>query len=154
MNMEKKSTRKKYLTNPNFQLSFVGIIVGFSGINLLMIYLAQRYFFLHYVQSGKKTGLPLNHVFFQLLRNQQHYMNRIFILTAFFILVFGFIFGLLYSHRIIGPINRLKDFLDRDSTSANQGSVSEREILEIRNSDYFKDLASSINEFIRRKNNK
>jgi methyl-accepting chemotaxis protein len=156
--MDAQSFRRKYLTNPPFQFRFIGIIVGFSAINLAIIYIAQRYFFLHYVHSARKTGLPVNHIFFQLLKNQQQFMDRVFFTTAVFILVFGFIFGTLYSHKITGPLSRLKDFLDKNSISddvsdTNFGLKLPKE-LEFRDSDYFGEIALSLNEFIKRKSNK
>ncbi len=152
--METKSFRKKYLTNPSFQFSFIGIIVGFSGINLLVVYLAQYYFFLHYIRSARKTGLPLNHIFFQLLQNQHHFMNQIFLAVSICILIFGFIFGLVYSHRITGPLSRIKDCLDDQSLEARTETALENGDLEIRKSDYFKEIILSLNEFINRKRKK
>ncbi|MEO7164434.1 MAG: hypothetical protein ABI041_16050 [Bdellovibrionia bacterium] len=151
--METQSFRKKYLTNPSFQFKFVGIIVGFSAANLLIVYAAQRYFFLHYVHSAKKTGLPINHIFFQLLKNQQHFMDRVFLATSICVLVFGFLFGLLYSHRITGPLSRLKNFLDNNSMG-NGSDLNSTQEFEFRKSDYFKEIALSLNEFINRKTKK
>jgi hypothetical protein len=121
-------------------------------MNLLIVYLAQYYFFLHYIRSARKTGLPLNHIFFQLLQNQHHFMNQIFSVVSMGILIFGFVFGLIYSHRITGPLSRIKDFLDGHSLDSLEPRTNSD--LEIRNSDYFKEIILSLNAFIKRKSKK
>src|ERR1700677_3921565 len=92
-------TRTVFLTNPRFQLSFLGYTMGMAFVIIAVFYVANMYFFLKFFAKGKEIGLPPNHVFFKFLKEQQHTMDIIFVVTAAFAFVFLFMFGFFLSNR-------------------------------------------------------
>jgi len=137
--------RKSYLINPRFQISFILILTGFSLTVLTVVYISLMRFFDHYTKNGQGLGLSNKHIFFEFINSQKHFMNRLFLFTSIFLIVFEFIFGLLYSHRICGPLQNMKSFLDHQDPNKTQ------KLLAFRKTDYFKDLAESFNQFMSRR---
>lgn len=105
---------------------------------------ATQYFFYRFTQQGVALGLPADHIFFQFIRSQQIQMNWIFALTATLVAVAISIWGLLMSHRVSGPLYRLKIHLEKMTASGNLSPVK------FRDKDYFPELAESFNKFMTR----
>src|SRR5262245_61137332 len=99
--------RKVFLINPRFQLSFMAWMVGISFVVVGIFYGANWYFFREFWEQGKALGLPPDHVFFEFLRDQRQFMNWIFVGTAICSFVSVCLIGLVFSHRVAGPLYRL-----------------------------------------------
>ena len=142
-NVKKLGTLKRtiFLTNPRFQLSFLGYTLGMAFVIIAVFYAANMYFFLKFIDKGKEIGLPSSHIFFKFLREQQHTMDIIFIVTAAFAFVFLFMFGFFLSNRVAGSLYRMQDHLHKMRES---GQFKE---LKFRKDDYFHEVADAINDF-------
>ena len=116
------------------QFIFLGIVFAF--ITLLTY---QSYH--HLTQQGMQSGLNPNHPYFQFLHLQ--FKNFCVHLAIAFSLSFIFlsISTLILSHRLAGPITRLKSFFGNIA----QNGLKPGEKLSFRKGDFFYELPSLIN---------
>lgn len=140
--------RKKLLINPDFQVKFLKNLLFLNVAVCGVFYMAHAYFFWQGRELGKSINLPPEHVFFRFIDEQQRSMNLISVATmcAVSLLIVGF--GLLYSHRIAGPIYRLQKYLRERTEGTETGA------LYFRQNDYFPELADSVNSYINTKKEK
>ena len=89
---------------------------------------------------GLEIGLPADHVFFTFIASQKSSMTSVFVVTSLFVAIYLFVFGLLYSHRIAGPIYRLQ----QDLKGFTAGKPLRR--IKFRKGDYFQELANAVND--------
>ncbi len=143
----KKSSfkRKTLLINREFQLSFIRHMLLLTFFVIALFYAANLYHFWNLREQGLSLGLPATHVFFKFLRQQQGTMDIIFALAsvAAGITIIGY--GLFLSHRVAGPLHRLKKYL----RSPDAISSTYRE-LKFRENDYFSDVAQAVNERLKK----
>lgn len=133
--------RKRLLVYPQFQLILISVnsalILSTFGLTLFE---ASRTF-KEFRQIGQTIRLPEDHAYFKLIDFQASSLYSNLIL-AFFVAIFltGLI-TLVLSHRLAGPIVRLKGyFLDIARTGAVQGQLN------FRQGDYFADLPGAVNQ--------
>ncbi len=137
--------RKKYLINPDFQISFIKLIMILLIIVIGIFYGANTLLFWTFAEKGRVLGLEPNHVFFSFLMEQRNTMDMIFIWTTLVTTIVVISYGLFLSNRVAGPVHRLKVFLDEYKANNNQSP------LKFRKKDYFPELAESINEALKLK---
>ncbi|MBL6990719.1 MAG: hypothetical protein ISR65_13120 [Bacteriovoracaceae bacterium] len=132
-----------YLVNPKFQYRLMGQAVLIGGLSILVVFLANMYFFNYYFDKGLALNLPTTHAYFRLLKEQQNHMNLVFLCVAsMFVLIFTF-WGLFFSHRVAGPLFRLEKYF-KSGSKHEDGMMME---VSFRKTDFFKTLAISINEY-------
>ncbi len=136
--------RRKYLIMPAFQLRLIFwnmvIILGIFAIVLLVIARSMG----ELVDMGNEAGLPANHPYFQFAHDlaQKFY---IYFSGAFAIgIVLACTVTLLVSHRLAGPIYRLRKYFDGVSVGR---PVSE---LRFRKNDFLYDFAPVVNATLKR----
>jgi sensor histidine kinase YesM len=135
-----KKYRKKLLINPKFQYSFMRYIVGIAGGTLIVFYVAKMFFFYRVRAYMQSLGFPADHVLYEFLTHQSHTMDVIFAVAAAVECAFLTWMGLKLSHRVAGPLHRLKQEMLR---TAQGGEVTR---LKFRDGDYFEELADAYNE--------
>lgn len=132
--------RKKILIYPKFQITLLANSVFiFLLVTVFMsfeLYLAYR----SLIQMGTQVHLPENHVYFQFVQMQfksifSHFVIGIVLSTAFSALISLFI-----SHRIAGPLVRLKEYFQ----SITDKKKIPDSALAFRKNDYMRDLAPTI----------
>ncbi|MGK5085451.1 hypothetical protein WDW37_19355 [Bdellovibrionota bacterium FG-1] len=133
------SGRRKLLINPQFQLAFLAYTLGISALIIGFFYAADAYFFWKFHQLGEGLGLPSNHVFFQFLAEQQGTKNFYYGISAAVALTFLTIWGLVLSHRVAGPLYRLKKHLIRVAQGETISDVR------FRKNDFFQEVADAYN---------
>ena len=133
------SNRKTLLINPPFQLQILAYACGLAFAIIAIFYGATLYFFRNFKQLGEDIVLPLDHVFFQFLAEQKNTMDIIFIITAVLAFVVISICGLIISHRVAGPLHRLKQHMGE---VAGGQTVSD---VKFRKKDFFPELADAFN---------
>jgi methyl-accepting chemotaxis protein len=138
--MDKSLGRRNLLINPKFQLSFLAYTLGVSVVTIGFFYLADAYFFWKFSQLGKGLGLPPNHVFFQFLDEQKSSKNLYYAVTAAVSIAVLGVWGLLLSHRVAGPLYRLKKHLQAVAEGKTVSDVRFRE------GDFFPEVADAYNE--------
>lgn len=135
-----KKFRKKRLINPEFQLSFMRYFVGIAIVTVAVFYGAKVFFF-HEVRAYLMTmGFQPDHALFEFLSKQSVTMDLIFATAAILESAFLAWIGLKLSHRVAGPLHRLRTEMLR---TAQGGEVKH---LKFRDGDYFNELAGAYNE--------
>jgi len=133
------SKRKKLLVNRHFQLSFIGVMAGSAFLVMITTYLANSYFFWKFGKLGMDLHLAADHAFFQFLKNQQILMSGIFLVNSLVVFTLLITLGLVFSHRIAGPLYKLQKHLLETSKSGRYSKVF------FRKSDFFYELADAYN---------
>lgn len=142
-----KNRRRKLLINPEFQVQFMKNLLFLNLAICGVFYMAHAYFFWQARDLGKGINLDVNHVFFRFLDEQQRAMNIISLTTMSIISALILAFGLVYSHKIAGPVYRLRKYLRERAEGIETGQLRFRE------GDYFPEMADSVNDYINKTSN-
>jgi len=123
---------KNLLINPKFQLKLMGYFVALFCLTTISLYSTTFLFFYRMKEKALNVGIPEGHIFFKFLGNQKHDLDTLFVGLAAvnFLLLIGV--GFIISHRIAGPIFKLKKQLGPDSTDS--------EGFKLRQTDFFQEL--------------
>lgn len=127
---------------PRFQGTLLAINAGvMAAIFGLIAFLSYRSY-QHLKQLGLDSQMPANHPYFQFLYLQFEGFCY-YLVFAFALSVFLTSFAtLILSHRLAGPIVRLKGFFGKIASS---GQLSLQEKVTFRNGDFFSELPELIN---------
>ncbi len=137
----KERSLQSLLINPPFQLKLLGYFVGLFISTTASLYSTTFLFFWNLKEKGLAVGIPEGHVYYQFLDNQKHDLDTLFVGLALLNLIFLLAAGLLISHRIAGPIHRLKLYLkDPDPVGP----------MKLREDDFFQELAPLAEEVKRK----
>ncbi|MFZ9595292.1 MAG: hypothetical protein ACO3A2_04355 [Bdellovibrionia bacterium] len=139
----RSNKRKKILINPKFQSTFTGFILTLALINVIVFFLNNWVFFKRLRHMGERFGIPPQSAFFSLLNDQQSLMNEVFFFTSVINLIIIGSLGLIFSHKISGPIHRL----EKQILGLNPEHL---EPLKTRRGDYFPELITAVNSLIRK----
>jgi hypothetical protein len=123
---------KNILINPKFQFKLMSYFVGLFFLTTICLYSTTFLFFWKLKQKALDVGIPDGHVFYRFLINQKNDLDNLFIGLAIlnFFLLLGV--GFLLSHRIAGPIFKLKNQLSKIETDSSD--------FKLRESDFFQEL--------------
>jgi hypothetical protein len=129
---------KNLLINPKFQLKLLSYFIVLFLITTISLYSTTFLFFYRMKQKALTVGIPDGHIFFKFLGNQKHDLDTLFIgLAAFnFFLLIGV--GFILSHRIAGPIFKLKKQLSQKAHISDE--------FKLRETDFFQELEPLVNE--------
>jgi hypothetical protein len=136
--------RSTFLINPRFQLSFFGFFAVLCGLLCTCLYLAIYFFFRKFTYAAETLNLSKDHMIFVYLSQQEFYLRMIFISTALVGLSLVFMGAFYLSHRVAGPMLRLRTSLD---AMAKEGRLRE---IRFRQGDYFTEVAESFNELVKK----
>lgn len=132
----KERSWKSLLINPAFQLKLMSYFIGLFFLTTFSLYSTTYLFFWNMKQKGLKVGIPEEHVYYHFLQNQKHDLDLLFIGLVVFNLILLLSVGFIVSHRIAGPIHKMKEFLK---------SPQDHEAIHLREHDFFKDLEGVVN---------
>ena len=125
------------LINKAFQLKLMSYFLGLFIITTITLYSTTYLFFWNMKQKGLNVGIPEGHVYYKFLLNQKHDLDMLFVGLALLNLFLLIAVGFIVSHRIAGPVHKIKQFL---ADPANHDEVKLRE------SDFFKELGPLVND--------
>ena len=111
-----------------------------SGI----FYISTIVFFNHLQEMGVNQKLPADSLYFKFLSQESSRMNLIFALTTFISVVIILLFGILFSHKIAGPLHRFRMYLKNSNPADLDHALPD---LKFREDDFFQELATDFNEF-------
>jgi hypothetical protein len=125
------------LINRAFQIKLLSYFVALFILTTITLYSTTYLFFWNMKNKGLNVGIPEGHVYYQFLLNQKHDLDLLFIGLAVinFLLLIGV--GFVVSHRIAGPIHKVKTFLQDPAT---------HDKVQMRQNDFFKELGPIVNE--------
>ena len=137
-----KTTRRGFLSYPKFQLTLV-------FVNCMLIFLVILYFifrtmhnFRFMANMGVEANLESDHPYYRYLEIQENLLINDFLIGGFLCLFLSSIFILFYSHRITGPMVRLRKYLQDACEGKPVGKLTFR-----KNDDFF-DISDLINKFM------
>ncbi|MBH47589.1 MAG: hypothetical protein CME71_05415 [Halobacteriovorax sp.] len=145
--MEKKYSRKILLVNPSFQFSFMKHSALMTLVVLTTFYLFKVYIFWEFKSIAIGTGIPEDHDLITLLSDRSYVVDMSFIIIAANIVLFMLGWALWVSHRVAGPIHRIRNEIKK----IIDGQPLQR--IGVRDHDYFHELKDSVNlliEYFRR----
>jgi hypothetical protein len=137
--------RRKYIIYPKLQFSLIAL----ASVLLCCLFFAslfavhQSYSYLK--NEGINLGLPAQHSYFQFLDLQAGLVYRSITISFLVCLIAGLIFTILLSHRMAGPIVRLRNFFLQ---IAEHGY--DKKPLRFRKKDFFSDLPDAINKALQK----
>ena len=138
-----------YMIYPQFQLALLGANIVILLLILILIYLTANDVFNNLGQMGKTIGLPADHPYFDFVSRSRNIMNMRMYWTFGLSIILSFVSSILISHRLAGPIYKLRNYF--------LGIVNDKAFttLKFRKKDYFYDLTDIVNEAVEKlKNNK
>ncbi|MBN1114962.1 MAG: hypothetical protein JXA66_06440 [Oligoflexia bacterium] len=134
--------RRVYLINKDFQIKFIIYTTAIALITIAAFYTMLSFFFQSSIDLGIEAGFPPGHVYFRFIDDSRADMNVYFLITSVSVFILIFISGLLFSHKIAGPIYRMITYL----RSISLDKISEK--LSFRKKDFFQELSEAYNKRI------
>lgn len=129
---------KNLLINPRFQLKLMSYFAALFLISTVSLYSTTFLFFWRLKEKALKVGIPDGHIFFRFLQNQKSDLDSLFIGLALFNLMLLLGVGFILSHRIAGPIHKLKMHLSKLPAPAAD--------FKLRETDFFQELEPLVND--------
>jgi len=135
--MARAFRRRRYLVVPKFQLKFAGLILAFI-FGTAIFSAASIYYYMWMTLGDKLAGIyPQGRLVLLLRAANWNLFWRIIVLSPFVAAL-----GIVLSHRIAGPIYRIRFILERVA-------AGERDLrLQLRKTDELKDVAEAINNVL------
>jgi signal transduction histidine kinase len=118
-------------------------MTGLALAPICTFFAAHYYFFWKLKKLGQAIALEPDHIYFRFLEGQSEQMFLIFLICSFVAILLVFILGLMLSHKIAGPIHRLKMYMTDMSQGQELGDLS------FRKGDYFLELPPIVNQFVK-----
>jgi hypothetical protein len=141
--MHKNRKLKNYLVFPKFQLTLVGVNLFIMTVCYGLVFYQVYDSFAHLTQVGVRLKLPADSAFFKLIDHQQNAIQSKLILAAAISYLVSFVLTVIISHRVSGPLFRLKSyFIDMKENGYSKD-------LNFRDNDYYSELPEVINQAIR-----
>ncbi|MFT7219441.1 MAG: methyl-accepting chemotaxis protein [Candidatus Azotimanducaceae bacterium] len=138
-----KYKRRNYLINPEFQLRFMAYISIAVLAGLSVLYLSNLWYFDLLLDQGYELGLDPGHPYYAFIEDQRTLLHRTYACVSVIVFVLLMTFALFLSHRIAGPVYRLKVQM-RDIVAKN-GDVRP---VHLRSKDFFPEVAEEMNEML------
>jgi hypothetical protein len=136
---------KNFFVNPKFQWRFMGYFLGLFVLTSASLYSTTFLFFWRLHKKAINVGIPEEHVFHKFLAEQKSEMDLLFVglLVLNLVLLLGI--GFAISHRIAGPLKKLKTYLESDDAQGD---------FKLRDKDFFQELAPLVNDLKKKKKEK
>lgn len=134
-----KMKRRNYWIDPKVQWAIIQKTLLMNVALVAILYFADKFFYMRMESMGKDLGFSPEHAYFLFLQEQQKAKFWAFLLTSGVISILGMLIGVRFSHRLAGPIFRLKKEIKR----LNAGEKIEE--INLRDADFFRELAEEIN---------
>lgn len=140
--MPQQNRRRTYLINPRFQWRFIGFMAIVSLLAISILFVSNILFFRNMEHEALSVGLTPDNPYFDFLQEQKAALSTLYFAVSALVFVVMMGLGILYSHRIAGPLYHL----DRKMRRIADGE--EPSPLNFRRRDQFAELAASFNAMI------
>jgi hypothetical protein len=131
-----------YLLFPGFQLTIICYALAASVVIIGTFYFTNHYLVSEFIAQGKSLGLEPTHPYFIFMTEFQKIVNKVFWWTlamTFLLLPVG---GIFLSHRVAGPLHRLREHMKGLAQGKSFKPVS------FRKKDYFQELVKPYNDIV------
>lgn len=139
--LEKKLSpgRKRLLINPGFQFRFMGWMSALALGVIAVMHLAHQWFFFQLREQARMAGLQADHVFYRFIESRQTELDAITVLSFVAVVVVVSVVGLVLSHKIAGPMYRLRVHLEEFASTRTPRPLNFRE------GDFFSEIPDAYN---------
>jgi hypothetical protein len=136
-------TRTKFLIYPKFQLPLIfWNILIFFGVTVVQLFVSHKAF-TNFKELGETAGFDANHPYFAFIKRYEAEFMQYALIGAGVGLVCFILANLILSHKISGPICRLKSYF-------SGLEKTNRPTLSFRKNDFFSELPAAINSALER----
>jgi methyl-accepting chemotaxis protein len=140
--MPQQNRRRTYLINPRFQWRFIGFMATVSLLAIALLFVSNILFFRNMEHEALSVGLTADNPYFDFLREQKSTLSTLYFAVSGVVFVVMMGLGILYSHRIAGPLYNLDRKMRRIASGEDPSPLS------FRRRDQFLELAESFNAMI------
>lgn len=133
------NNRKSKLIDKKFQISFIAYATLIVIVTAIVFLVASSYFFSELISLGVQNGLNKNDPYFKFIEFQKSKYLFISFISILGIASFVGLWAYGISHKIAGPIHRLKNDLNR---KINGEDVN----FSFRENDYFSEIPELMNK--------
>jgi len=137
------NSRRQWVIHPVFQGKVVAFGLSIAGFSLVITAFALKYFFWRSLQVLQEAGVPFNHPIYNFMLEQERWIKVLYLGVAMLSCGFAVVMGLVLSHRVAGPIYRLRKHLLEAAAGRAPSQVR------FRDEDYFQELADAYNAELR-----
>ncbi len=109
--IQPNNRRSRFWVDPAFQGKLVGAVIGTALGTLVTYFVSQRFLFWRIEQLAMAAGLPAHGTFLEDVGRARFLAQIAMVASTFLIMGFWSTFVVFLSHRVIGPIRKLKWFL-------------------------------------------
>ncbi len=135
--------RQQYLIKKDFQLRYIGLLIGFASIICLIFIVATKYYININLGALIDSGLISSDMATQLIHLEKGILYKN-LLTIFLILIVTITgIGIFITHRIAGPIFALERRMKQISREGIQSTE-----FRVRRTDEFQELIEAFNDMI------
>ena len=139
--LEKKLSpgRKRLLINPGFQFRFMVWMSALALGVIVVMHLAHQWFFFQLREQARVAGLQADHVFYRFIESRQTELDVITVFSFIAVVAVVSVVGLVLSHKIAGPMYRLRVHLEEFAASRTPRP------LKFRDGDFFSEIPDAYN---------
>lgn len=138
--------RRQYFINPEFQGSFIQMVIGTALLINLVLYGANIYIFFKFNAYGESLNFDQKRQFYEFFQNQILSLNKVFLISGAIVFAILVVYGLLMSHKVAGPVYNLELQLKKIQKLENLDNVHQLKATSFRKTDYFQDVAEEYNK--------
>lgn len=131
---------KNYLIYPQFQWKLIFLFMGVSLVAPVLLLTFQLFLFHRQLNDAYVASLPDSHPYLVFLNLFQEQSILVFMIALSISFVISFVLGVLISHRVAGPLVKLKKHFE----NVGQDSLNDTTV-QFRNNDFFKEVAAAYN---------
>ena len=140
--MPQQNRRRTYLINPRFQWRFIGFMAVVSLLAISILFVSNILFFRSMEHEALSVGLTRDNPYFDFLQEQKSALSMLYFAVSGVVFVLMMGLGILYSHRIAGPLYHLDRKMRRIASGEEPSPVN------FRRRDQFAELSESFNAMI------
>jgi methyl-accepting chemotaxis protein len=129
---------KNLIINPRVQFRLLAAFSAVFIVTVLTLYGSVYLYFWRFKEKALSVGIPEGHVFFNFLSAQKNDLDTLFLSVAIVSFIILIIVGIIISHRIAGPIQKLKNHLETMNHEADD--------FKLRENDFFSELGPVVNK--------
>ncbi len=143
-NLKNRRKLEKFFLFAPFQIKFIIFFILSNMIAVGLSVIGVVYFFSTFINKGIEIGIPKNHIFFRFIDSLVYEMSLIYLVVFALTLLATLVGSYVISHKISGPLYRLKMHLK------NLNEEEKLTEIHFRKGDYTKDIENEFNKMVQR----
>jgi len=133
---------KHFLINPRLQIGIVVYSILLTLTFQITAFIANKMFYENFAKTAGTRSPIEEHAALTFLSGQQNIAFNVYLTVSILAIVVAFVVGIIYSHRVAGPLHALKRHMQ---TCAETGKLTP---VKFRDSDYIKDVVTEFNKMV------